>query len=408
MKQAFQIDIDESVLTDLRARIRATRWIDEIDHAGWKLGTNKKYLQELCDYWAELFNWKKVESYLNTFDHYKADVAGTGIHFIFQPGKGKIRIPLLLLHGYPDGFVRYLKIIPLLTRADEQGVSFDVIAPSNPGYGFSDIPRKSGMNTKKIAQLFHELMTTELGYASYAAHGGDTGSALCEQLALYHKESVLGIHLTDLPFQHLLSAPDDASGTEKKFFDSLQTKQQQEGAYALIQSTKPQSLAYGMNDSPAGLAGWIIEKFYAWSDHDGNLESIFTKDELLTNISIYWITQTINSAFRLYYETIKEIMNAKYNPLVKLNPLDKTGDKVEVPTGFAIFHKDMAFPPRELAERFFTISRWTEMTAGGHFAAMEKPEVLAGDIREFFLDLNHEQHSETMATEHTSIVDMHR
>lgn len=294
---------------------------------------------------------------------------------------------MLLIHGYPDSFVRFLKIIPLLTEPDEDGFSFDVVVPSIPGYGFSDIPTEEGMNPKKIAGLFADLMTKELGYEKFIAQGGDWGGSITEQLALYHADNLLAIHLTDLPFQHTLDKPDDLSGAEKKFYEKMQAWQQTEGAYSMIQSTKPQSLAYGVNNSPAGLAAWIVEKFYAWSDNDGNLESAFTKDELLTNITIYWVTQTINSSFRIYYEAMKAIMAAKYNPLVKLNPFDKTGKKSHVNAGFALFPKDIGNPPKELVERFFTVKHWTEMPAGGHFAAMEQPERLANDIRQLCREL---------------------
>ena len=255
--------------------------------------------------------------------------------------------------------------------------------PSIPGYGFSAIPKEEGMDPRKIAGLLARLMTDALGYEKFIAHGGDWGGTITEQLALYHAEDLIAIHLTDLPFHHTLEQPHDASSDEKEFFEKIQQWQQTEGAYSLIQSTKPQSLAYGLNDSPTGLAAWITEKFYAWSDNDGDLDSAFSKDELLTNIMIYWVTQTINSSCRLYYEAIQTIMAAKYNPLVKYNPFDKTGKKSDVPAGFTLFPRDISAPPKELVERYFTIKEWKEMSAGGHFAAMEQPESLAGAIRHF-------------------------
>jgi len=383
MKQPFKINIEPPLLEDLVKRIAATRWKDEIENAKWEYGTNKTYLKELCDYWQKDFDWKKQEEYLNSFNHYKTKIEGTGIHFIHHVGEGDISMPLLLTHGYPDSFIRFLKIIPLLTRADDNGFSFDVILPSIPGYGFSDIPDEEGMNTKKIADLFAQLMTKELGYQKFIAHGGDWGSGITEQLALYHPQSLICIHLTDIPFQHALSKIKAPGKAEKKYLDAIKKWQQIDGAYAMIQSTKPQTLAYGLNDSPVGLAAWIIEKFQSWSENNGNVENAFTKDELLTNITIYWATQTINSSFRLYHEAIKAMMQAIYNPLVKLNPFDKTGDKTEVPTGFALFPKDFLSPPREFADRFFNVQRWSEMPAGGHFAAMEQPALLAEDIRQF-------------------------
>ena len=383
MAHPFIITVDPATLDDLNRRLAKTRWPDELDNADWKMGTSEAYLRELCSYWQQTFDWKKQEDYLNTFSHFKTTIDDVGIHFIHQKGKGKTSLPLLLTHGWPDSFVRFLKLIPLLTEADENGFSFDVVVPSIPGYGFSDIPTEEGMNPKKIASLFADLMTTELGYDKFIAHGGDWGGTITEQLALYHADDLLAIHLTDLPFHHTLEQPDDASSAEKTFFEKIQQWQQTEGAYSMIQSTKPQTLAYGLTDSPAGLAAWIIEKFYVWSDNDGDLDKAFTKDELLTNLTIYWATKTINASVRLYYEAIQVIMAAKFNPLIKFNPFDKTGKKSKVKAGFALFPKDIGIPPRELVERYFTVERWTELPAGGHFAAMEQPERLAAEIREF-------------------------
>lgn len=374
MKQPFQIKIPEPILDDLRSKLGNTRWTDEIENLNWEYGTNKPYLKELCNYWQHKFDWAKQEELLNSFQHFKSTIDGTELHYIHQKGEGKNSIPLLLTHGYPDSFIRFLKIIPLLTLADENGHSFDLIIPSIPGYGFSEIPAKPGMNARRIADLFSILMTKELGYAKYMAHGGDWGSSITEQLALHYPESLSGIHLTEIPFIHLFTIPpDELTPAEKKYLDEGKKWQQVEGGYAIIQSTKPQTLAYGLNDSPAGLAAWIIDKFHAWSDCNGNLESCFTKDELLTNLTIYWATQTINSAFRLYYESriaMPEQLKAKWK-------------KIEVPTAVAIFPKDIINAPKDFGYRFFNVQQWTEMPKGGHFAALEQPTLLANDIRKF-------------------------
>ena len=212
------INIDQSILDDLKNRISKTRWTDEIENSKWEYGTNKKYLKELCNYWQTDFDWQKQEDRLNSFQQYKTTVDNFGIHFIYEKGRGKTSIPILLIHGYPDSFIRFLKMIPLLTEADENDFSFDVVVPSIPGYGFSDIPDEAGMNTKRIARLFDQLMKEELGYEKYISHGGDWGGGITEQLALYHEDSLLGIHLTDIPFQHgLMPVPDDASAKEKKY-----------------------------------------------------------------------------------------------------------------------------------------------------------------------------------------------
>jgi len=388
MKQPFEINIDKAVIDDLKARIANTRWTYEIENSKWEYGTNKTYLKELCDYWVNSFDWKKQEAYLNSFGHFKTTIDGVGLHFIHQKGEGQHSIPILLSHGWPDSFVRFLKIIPLLTKADENGFSFDVIVPSIPGHGFSDIPMEPGMNVKRIAKLFAKLMTDELGYEKFVAHGGDLGTGITEQIALYHAESLLGIHLTDIPYHHILTAPPDKlEKAEKKYLDSVNKWQMTEGAYNMIQSTKPQTLAYGLNDSPIGLAAWIIEKFHNWSDCHRDIESCFTKDDLLVNVTIYWVTQTIHSSFRHYNEAMKDLVQTMYNPIKKLNPFDKTGTKTEVPTGVAEFQIDL-LPPKDFTNKYFNVQQWTKMAKGGHFAAMEQPELLAEDIRKFGIHLS--------------------
>lgn len=388
MKTNFNIQISQSALDDLKNRIAATRWPDEIENSRWEYGTNKEYINSLCNYWQKEFDWQKQEAYLNSFQHFKTDIDGFGLHFIHQKGDGENSLPLLLTHGWPDSFVRFLKVIPLLTKADKNGFSFDVIVPSIPGHGFSDIPTKTGMNNRRIANLFVPLMTDELGYEKFIAHGGDAGSEITEQIALYHADSLLGIHLTDIPYHHIITTDDNKLNSDEKEYKGRVTKwQQTEGAYNMIQSTKPQTVAYGLNDSPVGLAAWIVEKFQNWSDCDGDIEKCFTKDELLTNITIYWVTQTIHSSFRRYNETMKDMMQEMFNPLVKLNPFDQTGTKITVATGVAQFKTDL-LPPKDFANKFFNIKQWSKMVKGGHFAAMEQPELLAEDIRKFVSNLN--------------------
>jgi pimeloyl-ACP methyl ester carboxylesterase len=258
--------------------------------------------------------------------------------------------------------------------------AFDIVAPDLPGYGFSDKPAKSGM-LFRVNDLWAHLMTATLGYKRFGAHGGDWGSTVTEQLARSHSDSVVAIHLTDVPFGHLFQKPNDLSSAEKSFFAKADEWQRKEGAYAMIQSTKPQSLAHGLNDSPAGLAAWIVEKFRAWSDCGGAIESRFTKDELLTHIMIYWTTESIGSSFMPYYD----FANASALTWIKEGVKKWTGSS-RVPAAFALFPKDIGNPPREWAERFFDVQRWTEMERGGHFAAMEEPELLVADIRAWFRD----------------------
>ena len=374
MRKAFNIHIDQAILDDLKARLAQTRWPDETDNGNWQYGTNMKYLQELCAYWKNEFDWKKTEQYLNGFNHFKAAIGGVGIHFIHEKGKGKNAIPLLLTHGYPDSFLRFLKVLPLLTAANND-VCFDVVVPSIPGFGFSDKPGEPGTDPQKIANLFSQLMTEELGYQQFIAQGGDWGSSITESIAIQHPELLMGFHLTDIPYQHLFSvAPDDLTPAEKKFMETGKEWQMKEGGYAIIQSTKPQTLGYALNDSPAGLASWIIEKFYRWSDCNGQLENTYTKDELLANLTIYWATQTINSANRIYYETMQS--NAK-------NKAAAAPPKITVPAAISLYPKDLIAAPREYADRIYNVQQWTEMPKGGHFAAMEQPALFAADIKKF-------------------------
>jgi microsomal epoxide hydrolase len=371
------------LLTDLGRRLERTRWLDAED-SNWSAGTNLPYLKNLVAYWRETYNWEKQQAALNQLPHYKTEIDGIGIHFIHGRGKGPNPFPLILTHGYPDSFLRFIKVIPMLTdpasfggRAED---AFDVVVPDLPGYGFSDKPTKHGM-IFQVHDLWARLMTEDLGYVRFGAHGGDWGSTVTEQLARSHADAVVAIHLTDVPFGHLFQKPDDPSSAEKKFFKHNEEWMQKEGAYALVQSTKPQSLAVGLNDSPAGLAAWMIEKFHRWSDCDGNIESRFTKDELLTHIMVYWATQTIETSFLPYFD----YANAGTLTWIKEGIKGWTGSS-KVPAAFALFPKDISHPPREWADRFFNVRRWTEMPRGGHFAAMEEPELLAEDIRAWFRD----------------------
>lgn len=374
-KQPFNVHIPQEALADLRARLAQTRWTDEVADAGWDYGTNLAYLKELLDYWQNTFDWRKQEEELNTFTHFRTTIDDVGIHFIHEHGKGEHPLPLVLLHGWPSSFIQMGKIIPLLTDPVQHGGdaadSFDVIVPSLPGYGFSDRPAKKGMSVGGIAVLFTKLLTQELGYEHYAMRGSDLGAGVIQQLALTHADSLIGIHLSGTN-PYIGQVPADLSEAEKTFVANAQNWNMQEMAYAMEHSSKPQTLAYGLNDSPAGLSAWIIEKFRRWSDCNGNLETRFSKDELLTNLTIYWATQTINSSMRLYYETA-------HNP--------GSWGRVEIPTGMLMSPKDLFPTPREWAERSYRVDRWTDIDRGGHFLEWEEPELVAQDIRAFFRPL---------------------
>jgi pimeloyl-ACP methyl ester carboxylesterase len=379
--QPFTIHVPEAELADLQTRLGHTRWPDEIAGADWEYGTSLAYLQDLVRYWQTQFDWRAQERAINAFAHFRATVGGLGIHFIHQRGNGPAPLPLIITHGWPGSFVEMLKILPLLSDPARYGGdardAFNVVIPSLPGYGFSDRPSERGMNPFRTADLWVELMAG-LGYQRFGAQGGDWGSSVASCLGFAHADTLVGIHLNYIPGSYapyLGPGARELSDTEQAFLQERERWVQTEGGYGQIQRTKPQTLAYGLNDSPAGLAAWIVEKFRAWSDCDGEVERRFTKDELLTNIAIYWFTQTIGSSTRLYYE-------GRQRPLRFAQ-----GERIHVPCGVARLPKEVPMPPREWVERSYNLQRWTELPRGGHFAAMEEPELLAQDIRAFFQPL---------------------
>lgn len=374
----FQINVAPTVLSDLRARLGHTRWPDEIEGANWNYGTNRAYLQGLVAYWQGGYDWRVQERKLNRFPQFVARVDGIDVHFLHVRGKGRNPMPLLLTHGWPDSFFRFVKLIPLLTDPASHGGSaddaFTVVVPDIPGFGFSAKPSTPGFDTTQAAELFAKLMTGVLGYDKFAAHGGDFGASITEQLALHHPESLSAIHLTNVPPQHAKAADqlENLSADEKSYLQRAKAWDEKEGAFTHVQSTKPQTLSFGLNDSPVGLAAWIIEKFHGWSDSsDAGFERVFTRDDLITNVMIYWVTQTAGSAARFYFEKAHR-------------PAAPEPTFVKVPTGFAAFQNDIAPAPRDFAARFFNIVRWTEMAHGGHFAALEVPGPLADQITDFF------------------------
>jgi pimeloyl-ACP methyl ester carboxylesterase len=374
--QPFKINVAQHVLDDLKTRLQNTRWTDEVPGAGWHYGTNSTYLKDLVDYWQHQFDWKAQEKKLNTFQHFRTQIDEVGIHFIHERGKGPNPTPLLLVHGWPDSFFRFYKIIPMLTDPASFGGdpadAFDVIVPSLPGFGFSD---KYATNADRTAGLFSTLMTDVLGYKNYLAAGGDMGTNIVKSLALNYPHAVQAIHLTDVGYPNGTEDWSTMSPAEQEFGQVIQQWWFTEGAYNMIQSTKPQTLGYGLNDSPVGLASWIIEKFYTWSDCKGDLESRFTKDELLTNITIYWVTETINTSIRTYLENARAVYAQPGGP--------KPAQRSEVPAALASFPAE-APVPREWAERMVNLQRFNKMSSGGHFAALEEPELLVKDMREFF------------------------
>ena len=378
--EPFRIAVADSVLTDLKERLGRTRFPDEIPGSGWGYGSELAYVRGLVAYWRERYDWRAAEARLNALPQFRAEVDGLGIHFIHVRGSGPKPMPLVITHGWPGSVAEFEQIIGPLTDPAAHGGdpadAFDVVCPSMPGYGFSDHPREPGMDPERIAALWAQLMQG-LGYQRFGAQGGDWGSMVSTYLGYRHPAQVLGVHLNMV----IAFPPDPANPadglTQEELIPLMEAQQflKEETGYQRIQGTKPQTLSYGLNDSPAGLAAWIVEKFRTWSDCDGDVERRFSKDQLLTNIMLYWVPETANSSCRLYCETMR---SSKFPP---------TDFRVDVPTGCAIFPRELIRPPRAWVEKLYNVQRWTPMPRGGHFAAMEEPALLVEDIREFFRPL---------------------
>jgi pimeloyl-ACP methyl ester carboxylesterase len=378
--EKFTIAVPDEVLADLRERLVRTRFPGEVVNSGWTYGTNLAYLKELVEYWRTRYDWRAQERELNRFSHFKVGIGGARVHYIHAQGKGPSPKPLLLLHGWPGSIYEFMRIIPMLTDPAAHGGdardAFTVVAPSLPGYGFSDDPG-GGMDPKRISEILHALMTEVLGYQRFGTQGGDWGAMVASLIGHLFTSAVIGVHVNFVALAPSEGArASDLGDDEKKFLAALAAFRREEMGYFEIQGTKPQTIAYALNDSPAGLAAWIVEKFRTWSDCDGDMERRYTKDQLLTNVMIYWVTQSINSSMRLYYEQ-------RHHPF-RLPP----GEKCQAPTAVALFPKELSRPPRRWAERVYNLKRFTEMRSGGHFAAMEEPAALAADIRVFFRDLS--------------------
>ena len=377
--EPFRIAVPQEVLDDLRHRLALTRWPDAIPASEWQYGTNLAYLKELLAYWQHGYDWRAQERLLNRVPQYRVQLDDVTLHYIYQPGVGPHPMPLLLSHGWPGSVYEFVKIIGPLTDPARYGGdrrdAFTVVAPSLPGYGFSHVPHQRRLTIQEIADLFARLMTEVLGFPRFAAQGGDWGSFITARLGFAHAQRVVGIHLTMVPVAPHPSERGTLTAAEEAFLKDAEAFRAEETGYQWIQGTKPQTLSYGLNDSPAGLAAWITEKFYTWTDCHGDIESRMSKDDLLTNIMLYWVTQTINSSFWLYYQM-------RHHPW-RLG----RGERLTVPTAVASFPREIMRPPREWVAKVCNLQRWTAMPAGGHFAALEEPQALVEDIRAFYRDL---------------------
>jgi pimeloyl-ACP methyl ester carboxylesterase len=372
----FVIDVPQATLDDLRERLRRTRWPDEVEGAGWDYGTSLPYLRDVVEYWRTRFDWRREERAMNALPHFRASVDGVGIHFIHARGRGPAPMPLLVTHGWPSSFVEMLPLIPHLSDPAAHGGdpadAFDVVVPSVPGFGFSDRPTTRGMTRSRVAALWARLMEG-LGYRRFAAHGNDIGAVITGWLAYDFPERLVAFH-TMMPgfpspvIGHDQKPPSDA---ERAHAEVQARWEREEGGYNAIQETRPQTLGYGLHDSPAGLAAWILEKWRSWTDPTGDVEHHFSRDLLLANVTVYWVTETANAANRSYYERAREPR--------------RVTSRITVPTGVALSTEAVQRVPRERAERSYAdIRRWTEFPRGGHFFAAEEPGLLAEELRAFF------------------------
>ncbi|MBV9910970.1 MAG: epoxide hydrolase [Sinobacteraceae bacterium] len=376
----YQIAVAEEAVHELRRRIAATRWPTSIESAGWAMGMDTAYLRWLAERWLNDFNWRAVEADLNGYPQFLAEVGPEPIHFVHLRGTGSEPIPIILTHGWPSTYAELLKLGCALAEPSGHGqrdaVSFDVVIPSLPGYGFSPAPRSLGTNVFTIADQWAALMSA-LGHQRFIAHGGDIGAGVSTALGLRYSDRLAGVHLTYIPgsYQPFLdpSTPNASalSAAEIAWQAQRAAWTDAEGGYAHVQGTKPDVLGPALNDSPVGLAAWIVDKYRSWSDCDGDLNTRFTSTDLLTVISIYWFSQSMPSAIRLYWEGRRAPMHLA------------AGERITVPVAVAHFPKELPIPPRSYVERGYNITRWTEFSRGGHFAALEETDELARDIRSF-------------------------
>ncbi|MFC5822552.1 epoxide hydrolase family protein [Nonomuraea insulae] len=375
----FKIDISDDALRDLRERLERTRWPEAETVTDWSQGVPLAYLRELCRYWGERYDWRATEARLNALPQFRTEIDGIGVHFAHVRSPHPQALPLVITNGWPGSMAEYLKVVGPLTDPTAYGGdasdAFHVVLPSIPGYNFSDKPARPGWNVQRVARAWAELMA-RLGYDRYGAQGSDWGTSISTSLGQQDLDHLAGIHLTPP-----IAAPDpatfdDLTRAEQATLDALRNAQEWESGYSAQQSTRPQTLGYALLDSPAGLCGWIVEKFRAWTDCDGEPENALTRDEILDTVTLYWLTGTATSSARLYWESFKQV-SEWFNQV--------TTDTVTVPTGCSIFPKEIPRPSRRwAAKRYTDIRYWKEVAQGGHFAALEQPELFVDEIRSFF------------------------
>jgi pimeloyl-ACP methyl ester carboxylesterase len=375
MIKPFKVNISDKELKEIYNKVKNYPWHEMPNDGGWEYGTNLDYLKALSEYWVKDFEWKKHEDKINKFSNFKSKINDIEIHFIYSKGSGTNPMPLLLMHGWPGSVIEFLHIIEKLAHPEKFGGNvedaFDVIVPSLPGFGFSGRPLRP-IGPRKIADILNKLMTEKLGYKNYLAQGGDWGATIANWIGYDHSKSCKAIHINCLTMRH----PDGPqSKEEEEWQERFNNDQIMQDGYRTQQATKPQTLSYGMMDSPVGIAAWIIEKMYSWSDlKDNNIESVYSKDTLLANIMVYVVTKTFNTASWIYYGRREE--GGRFFP--------KDFKRIKIPTAVAVFPAEMSeWPPRSYVERIFNITQWTKMQSGGHFAALEKPDLLVNDLVKF-------------------------
>ena len=375
---SYRIHVPDEVLADLSARLELTRFPDYFSEGDWDMGIDVPYIRELVAYWRSHFDWRAYEDRLNRLPHFATTIDNQNIHFIHVRSPRPNALPLLMVHGWPGSVIEFRKVVDRLADpprdAGEERQAFHLVIPSLPGYGFSGPTRERGWNIERTVRAFAELMR-RLGYPRYGAQGGDWGAMITTRLAELDEQHVVGLH-TNMPIAPAPEKPGDLTGEEARRLKRFEEHMARETGYARIQGTKPQTVGLALNDSPAGLLGWIVEKFRTWSDCDGDPESVFSRDDLIANVMTYWVTQTAASAARFYFE----------NHLPEMDVPDRVA-RVSVPTGVARFPRELVLMPRSWLERRYNIVRWTEMDRGGHFAAMEQPELFAEDVSKFFAAL---------------------
>jgi pimeloyl-ACP methyl ester carboxylesterase len=360
--EPYEIRVDDAVLDDLRERLARTRFPDQIEGTGWEYGIPTPYVRELVEHWRDAYDWRAQEARLNELDHFRTTIDGQAIHFVHARSPSADALPLLLTHGWPGSIVEFLDVIPRLTD------DFHLVVPSLPGYGFSEPTRTPGWDPWRIARAFAELMA-RLGYSRYGAQGGDWGSQVTMRIAALDADRCAAIHL-NMPFAGPPAEEVPLTAEDKADLAAMQQFAREETGYATEHSTKPQTVGVALNDSPAGLLAWIVEKLRTWSDCDGDPESVFTRDQMITNVMTYWVTQNITASARLYWE-----LNHTSEPA----PV-----RIDVPTGIASYPKEVIRFPRSWVERTYNVTHWADMPRGGHFAAMEQPELFVDDVRAFF------------------------